>query len=261
MGKIIAITNQKGGVGKTTTAVNLAASMAKLGKRILLVDLDPQGNATSGLGINKQEVETSTYELMLGEAGFKQALLPNVFPRLSLLPSSIDLAAAELDLASAERKEFILKKILEKQRKNFDYIMIDCPPSLNTLTINAMCAADSAIVPIQCEYYALEGLSQLLQTIKLVTERMNAELSIEGILFTMYDGRTNLSQDVVENVRNNLDLYIYKTKIPRNVRLAEAPSFGLPVIQYDPRSAGAVSYMKLAREVIKINKKAKKKEA
>ena len=258
MGKIIAITNQKGGVGKTTTAVNLAASMAKLGKKILLVDLDPQGNATSGLGINKQELESSTYELLLGEASIKDAVIKTEFPRLSLLPSSIDLAAAELDLSDIQKKEFILKDILKKQRQNYDFIMIDCPPSLNTLTINAMCAADSAIVPIQCEYYALEGLSQLLRTIELVTERMNDELSIEGILFTMYDGRTNLSQEVVENVKSNLDMHIYKTMIPRNVRLAEAPSFGMPVIQYDPRSAGAESYMKLAREVIKDNKKKKK---
>ena len=258
MGKIIAITNQKGGVGKTTTAVNLAASMAKLGKKILLVDLDPQGNATSGLGINKQELESSTYELLLGEASIKDAVIKTEFPRLSLIPSSIDLAAAELDLSDIQKKEFILKDILKKQRQNYDFIMIDCPPSLNTLTINAMCAADSAIVPIQCEYYALEGLSQLLRTIELVTERMNDELSIEGILFTMYDGRTNLSQEVVENVKSNLDMHIYKTMIPRNVRLAEAPSFGMPVIQYDPRSAGAESYMKLAREVIKDNKKKKK---
>ena len=258
MGKIIAITNQKGGVGKTTTAVNLAASMAKLGKKRLPVDLDPQGNATSGLGINKQELESSTYELLLGEASIKDAVIKTEFPRLSLLPSSIDLAAAELDLSDIQKKEFILKDILKKQRQNYDFIMIDCPPSLNTLTINAMCAADSAIVPIQCEYYALEGLSQLLRTIELVTERMNDELSIEGILFTMYDGRTNLSQEVVENVKSNLDMHIYKTMIPRNVRLAEAPSFGMPVIQYDPRSAGAESYMKLAREVIKDNKKKKK---
>ena len=258
MGKIIAITNQKGGVGKTTTAVNLAASMAKLGKRILLVDLDPQGNATSGFGINKQELENSAYELMLGECDFKETVIKDAFPSLSLLPSTIDLAAAELDLADKPRKEFILKEILGKQRQYYDFIIIDCPPALNTLTINAMCAADSAIVPIQCEYYALEGLTQLLQTIELITERMNDELSIEGILFTMYDGRTNLSQEVVENVKSNLDMRIYKTMIPRNVRLAEAPSFGMPVISYDPRSAGADSYMRLAREVIKDNKKKRK---
>ena len=261
MGKIMVVANQKGGVGKTTTAVNLSASLTKLGKKVLLVDLDPQGNATSGLGVDKNGLESTSYELMLGEKTAEECILKDVYYKLALIPSSIDLAAAELDLAETERKEFILREELEKIRDKYDFIIVDCPPSLNVLTINAMCAADTAIVPIQCEYYALEGLSQLLHTIELVTERMNSALEIEGILFTMYDSRTNLSQEVVQNVRDNLNLPIYNVKIPRNVRLAEAPSYGMPIIQYDPRSAGAACYVTLAREVIKANRKKKEKKA
>ena len=257
MGKIMVVANQKGGVGKTTTAVNLSASLARLGKKVLLVDLDPQGNATSGLGVDKNEVEHSSYEMMLKEQTAQECILKNVYYTLALIPSSLDLAAAELDLAEEDRKEFILHDQLEEVRGKYDFIIVDCPPSLNVLTINAMCAADTALVPIQCEYYALEGLTQLLHTIELVTQRMNSTLQIEGILFTMYDSRTNLAQEVVENVKQNLNLPIYKVMIPRNVRLAEAPSYGMPIIQYDPRSTGADCYMKLAREVVKANRKKK----
>ena len=259
MGKIIVIANQKGGVGKTTTAVNLAAGIAKYGKNVLLVDIDPQGNATSGTGVNKNEVESSTYEMLLGEKTIEECIIKNVYPSLSVLPSTLDLAAAELDLVDVPRKELILREKLNSIRNKYDFIIVDCPPALNTLTINALCAADSAIVPIQCEYYALEGLTQLLQTINLVTERMNTSLSVEGVVFTMYDGRTNLSVQVVENVKENIDLHVFKTIIPRNVRLAEAPSYGMPVIEYDSRSSGAEAYMRLSKEVIKLNKKKKKK--
>ena len=255
MGKIIVAVNQKGGVGKTTTAINLAASLAKRGKKVLLVDIDPQGNATSGLGVSKEDVENSIYELLLGEASVEDCIIKDVYPKLSLIPSVLDLAAAELELAGVERKEYLLKNSLDKVADQYDYVLIDCPPALNVLTINSMCAADSALVPIQCEYYALEGLTQLLRTIDLVTERMNSELKVEGILFTMYDARTNLSQEVVQNVKNNLNLPIYNTIIPRNVRLAEAPSYGQPIIEYDPKSTGALCYMRLAKEVIKANKK------
>ncbi len=257
MGKIFVIANQKGGVGKTTTAVNLAASIARLGKKVLLVDTDPQGNATSGLGVRKEEVENSIYELLLGEASIKDCIIKNITKGLSLIPSTIDLAAAEIELAEVEKKEFLLRNALQKVQSAYDFIMVDCPPSLNVLTINAMCAAQSAIVPIQCEYYALEGLTQLLHTIDLVTERLNAALEIDGVVFTMYDARTNLSQQVVENVKEHLDIHVYKSIIPRNVRLAEAPSYGMAIIDYDPRSSGAESYMKLAKEVIKRNRKKK----
>ena len=259
MGRTIVIANQKGGVGKTTTAVNLAASLAALGKRILLVDMDPQGNATSGLGIDKNDVENSVYELLLGEARLEDCIIKNVYKSLSVLPSNINLAAAEIELIDQERKEFLLKNCLADIKKRYDLILIDCPPSLNVLTINSMCAADSVLIPIQCEYYALEGLSQLLHTIDLVSDRLNADLTVEGILFTMFDGRTNLSSQVVENVRDNLKLRIYKSMIPRNVRLAEAPSYGMPICQYDPRSAGAVAYVKLASEVLKTQRSGRKK--
>jgi chromosome partitioning protein len=255
MGKTIAIANQKGGVGKTTTAINLSAALAELGNTVLVIDIDPQGNTSSGLGINKKKLKNTVYNLILGEVKIDDVYTKSVVDRVTVIPSDVDLAGAEIELIGVEEKEFLLKKIVDPIRGKFDFIIIDCPPSLNTLTINAMTTADSVIVPIQCEYYALEGLSQLLHTIDLVQKRLNPELVIEGIVFTMYDARTNLAIQVVENVRRNLKQHIYKTMIPRNVRLAEAPSHGLPITLYDPRSAGAESYRSLAKEVMDGNKK------
>ena len=250
MSRIIAIANQKGGVGKTTTAINLASCLAEAGKKVLTIDLDPQGNMTSGLGVNKNELENTVYELMLDECSIKQCIRSNIYDNLCLIPSNVNLSAAEIELIGVKDKEYILKNEVEWIKDDFDYIIIDCPPSLNMLTVNGMTTADSVIVPIQCEYYALEGLSQLLHTINLVKERLNPRLTIEGVVFTMYDARTNLSLQVVENVKNNLNQQIYKTIIPRNVKLAEAPSYGLPITIYDGKSAGAESYRQLAQEVI-----------
>lgn len=250
MGRTIVVANQKGGVGKTTTAINLSASLAELGKKVLVIDIDPQGNTTSGLGVDKEEAENTVYELLLGELEISDCIQKEVFENLDIIPSNINLAAAEIELIDVEDKQFILKKAVDEVRKNYDFIIIDCPPSLSMLTINAMCAGDTVLVPIQCEYYALEGLSQLMQTIELVKERLNTELEIEGVVFTMYDARTNLSLQVVENVKNNLNQNIYKTIIPRNIRLAEAPSHGLPITKYDSKSTGAESYRLLAEEVI-----------
>lgn len=250
MERTIVVANQKGGVGKTTTAINLAASLAELGQRVLVADMDPQGNTTSGLGIDKENVENTVYELMLGECSVEEAIVQSEYENLRVLPSNINLAAAEIELVGIEEKEYILKKAIDQVKENYDYILIDCPPSLSMLTINAMCAANTVLVPIQCEYYALEGLSQLIHTINLVQDRLNPDLEIEGVVFTMYDARTNLSLQVVENVKNSLDQNIYKTIIPRNVRLAEAPSYGMPITKYDKRSTGAESYRRLAEEVI-----------
>ena len=250
MGRTIVIANQKGGVGKTTTAINLSASLADLGKKILVIDTDPQGNTSSGLGVEKNEVENTVYELLIGETTIEECIQKEVFENLDIISSNINLAAAEIELTGFEEKEFILKKAVDQVRADYDFIIIDCPPSLNTLTINAMCAADTVMVPIQCEYYALEGLSQLMHTIELVQDRLNPKLEMEGVVFTMYDARTNLSLQVVENVKDNLNQNIYKTIIPRNVRLAEAPSYGLPINLYDPKSKGTESYMLLAEEVI-----------
>lgn len=250
MGRTIVIANQKGGVGKTTTTINLSASLAKLGKKVLVIDMDPQGNTTSGLGVEKDEAENTVYELLLGECTLEDCMQKEVFGNLTVVPSNVNLAGAEIELIGVEEKEYLLKKALDEVKANYDFILIDCPPSLNMLTINSMCAGDTVLVPIQCEYYALEGLSQLMHTIELVQDRLNPELEIEGVVFTMYDARTNLSLQVVENVKNNLNQTIYKSIIPRNVRLAEAPSHGLPITEYDAKSTGAEAYRMLAEEVI-----------
>ena len=250
MGRIIAVANQKGGVGKSTTAINLSACLAEKGKKVLAIDMDPQGNTTSGFGVDKNGIENTLYELLLGEAETKDTIVKDVVENLDLIPSNINLSGAEIELVGIDDKEFILKGITDKLRRKYDYIILDCPPSLNMLTINAMTTADSVLVPIQCEYYALEGLSQLMHTIELVQDRLNPKLEMEGVVFTMYDARTNLSLQVVENVKDNLNQNIYKTIIPRNVRLAEAPSYGLPINLYDPKSKGTESYMLLAEEVI-----------
>ena len=250
MGKIIAIANQKGGVGKTTTSINLAACIAETGKKVLAIDLDPQGNMTSGLGVDKNEIENTVYELMLDECSINESIQNTVVDNLKIIASNVNLAGAEIELLGINDKEYILKTQVDYIRDDFDYVIIDCPPSLNMLTVNAMTTADTVLVPIQCEYYALEGLSQLIHTINLVQERLNPNLKIEGVVFTMYDVRTNLSNQVVDNVKENLDAKIYETMIPRNIRLAEAPSYGLPINMYDSKSAGAESYRKLAKEII-----------
>lgn len=254
MGKIIAIANQKGGVGKTTTSINLSACIAAKGKKVLVIDIDPQGNTTSGYGIEKNELENTIYELILGDCSIEDCILKEVFPNISILPSNVNLAAAEIELIGVEKKEYILKNEVDWVKDRYDFIIIDCPPSLSLLTVNAMTTADSVLVPIQCEYYALEGLSQLIHTVNLVKERLNPDLDMDGVVFTMYDSRTNLSAQVVENVKSHLSQNVYKTLIPRNIRLAEAPSYGKPINMYDPKSAGAESYMSLAEEVIKRNK-------
>ena len=251
MGKIIAIANQKGGVGKTTTAINLSACLAETGKKVLVIDLDPQGNTTSGFGLDKSELSNSVYELMLDECTIREATYSvESVPEMKIIPSNVDLAGAEIELLGIPEKEYILKNAVDYIRDDFDYIMIDCPPALNMLTVNAMTTADSILVPIQCEYYALEGIAQLIRTIELVHERLNDKLVIEGVLFTMYDARTKLSAEVIDTVKENLQAHIYNTIIPRNVRLAEAPSHGLPIHLYDPKSTGAESYRNLAKEVI-----------
>lgn len=248
--RIISIANQKGGVGKTTTSINLSACLAEAGQRVLVIDMDPQGNTTTGLGIDKMAEHRTIYDVLLGDSNLPESVIQTEFGSLWVIPSTVNLAGAEIELISHTRREFILKTALDAVKDAYDFIIIDCPPSLNILTINALVASDSVLVPIQCEYYALEGLSQLLHTVNLVKERLNKSLHIEGIAFTMYDPRTNLSLQVVEEVKNYLKGDIYKAIIPRNVRLGEAPSHGLPITEYDPKSKGAEGYRTLAELVI-----------
>ena len=261
MGRIIALVNQKGGVGKTTTAVNLAAGVGIAGKKVLLVDADPQGNSTSGFGINKKEVKTTSYELLIGTGKLENAIVKTEYKNVDVVPSSMDLAAAEVDLIEIEHREAQLKMTLATSRDKYDYIFIDCPPSLGLITINALNACDTVLVPLQCEFYSLEGLSQLVESIRLVKKRYNPNIDIEGILFTMFDGRLNLTQQVVREVKKHFADKVFNTVIPRNVRISEAPSFGKPVIYFDGSSRGAEAYEALAAEMLSRHKaedKAKK---
>ena len=255
MGKIISIVNQKGGVGKTTTAVNLASAVGAAGKKVLLIDADPQGNTTSGYGINKKEVGISSYELLIGKSTAEKAAVNTSFKNVSVVPSSMDLAAAEVDLIDIEHRESQLKMALAASREAYDYIFTDCPPSLGLVTINALNASDTVFVPIQCEYYALEGLSQLMSTVRQVKRLYNPTLEIEGIVLTMYDGRLNLTQQVVGEIKKYFADKLYKTAIPRAVRLSEAPSYGMPIQYYDKRSKGASAYNDLAKEFLKKNRR------
>ena len=252
MGKVISVANQKGGVGKTTTTINLCTMLAKKGKKVLLIDADPQGNATSGVGAEK-DVEFSTYDILATDAGMEQALEKTMIKNLLVCPSDINLAGAEVELVSMMSREQRLKEKLEDIKDSFDYILIDCPPSLGLITLNAFTASDSVLIPVQCEYYALEGLGQLINTINLVKKHLNKNLEVEGALLTMYDARTNLSNQVVKEVKKYFGEKVYKTVIPRNVRLSEAPSYGMPITEYDPRSKGAKSYEKFTKEFLKIN--------
>lgn len=250
MGKVIAIANQKGGVGKTTTSINLAAGLAMEGKKVLVVDCDPQGNTTSGLGINKADVKQCIYDVMINEVPITDVIVRTDIENLDLVPATIQLAGAEIELVQVISREHRLKRSLHPVQDRYDYLLIDCPPSLGVLTVNSLTAADSVLIPIQCEFYALEGLGQLLNTIRIVQKHLNKRLEIEGVLLTMFDARTNLSVQVMEEVKKYFQHKVYKTVIPRNVRLSEAPSHGMPIVLYDPRSRGAACYIDLAKEVI-----------
>jgi chromosome partitioning protein len=255
MGKIIAVANQKGGVGKTTSAVNIAAALGKKKKKILLIDIDPQGNATSGLGINKKNVIRSSYDIMIGKEKAKDVVIKTEFDNLYLIPANMELAGAEVELVELPDRIQILKKALVGLKEEFDYMIIDCPPSLGLITLNALTLCDTVLIPIQCEYYALEGLSQLMATIRLVKKQYNPTIDLEGVLLTMYDGRLNLTMQVLDEVKKYFQHKVYKTVIPRNVRLSEAPSFGQPVIYYDTGSKGTKAYLELAKEIIHQNRK------
>ena len=257
MGKIVSLANQKGGVGKTTTTVNLGTILAKKGKKVLLIDADPQGNATSGLGVEK-EVEYSTYDILVNDVKIQDAIQDTIIKNLKVCPANMSLAGAEVELVSMMSREQRLKEKLDEVKDFFDYILIDCPPSLGLITLNAFTASNSVLIPVQCEYFALEGLGQLINTINLVKKHLNKEIQIEGALLTMYDIRTNLSNQVVKEVKKYFENKVYKTVIPRNVRLSEAPSYGMPITEYDPRSKGAKSYTKFAKEFLKINEEEKK---
>ena len=250
MGKVISIFNQKGGVGKTTTNVNLSACLAKRGKKVLIIDNDPQGNSTSGVGVDKSQVPYSLYDVLVDEINPNDAIVETEYKNLFVLPSNVDLAGAEIELSSLDRREFRLKKAIDQIKNDYDYIFMDCPPSLGLLTINSLIAADSILIPIQCEYYALEGVSSLLNTYQLVKKSLNKDLEIQGVVLSMYDGRTNLSMQVLEEVKSHFGEKVYQSVIPRNVRLAEAPSYGMPIIHYDANSKGAYAFKKLARELV-----------
>lgn len=250
MVRVMAVANQKGGVGKTTTAVNLSACLAELGKKVLLIDIDPQGNTTSGLGYNKYDLKQCVYDALINDIPIDQIIVPTAYDNLSLLPATIQLAGAEIELVAVISREAKLKRALDRIKHRFEYVIIDCPPSLGLLTINALTAAHSVLVPIQCEFYALEGLSQLMNSIQLVQKHLNPALALEGVVLTMFDARTNLSIQVVDEVKTHFRNKVYRTIIPRNIKLSEAPSHGLPIITYDPKSRGAEVYMELAKEVI-----------
>ena len=254
MGKIISVANQKGGVGKTTSVINLIAALGKMGKRCLLVDIDPQGNSTSGLGVNKRELERSTYDLLIGQERATQTRIKTEFENVDLLPSSMDLAAAEIELVELPERTMKLRQALAPLKEEYDYILIDCQPSLGLITLNAFAASDSIIIPIQCEYYALEGLSQMIATVRQVKRLYNPVIEIEGVLLTMYDSRLNLTMQVVDEVKKYFPNKVYRTVIPRNVRLSEAPSFGMPAIYFDRNSKGAQAYLALAQELLEHQK-------